>query len=72
MSPRLTRATPQTGVVDVSYARRKRASPARRWHQGEEVGARVAWQLLGRLEGGTMGDDMDAIVPEREMKVEIG
>lgn len=36
---------PQTGVVDVSYARRKRASPARRWHQGEEVGARVAWAV---------------------------
>ncbi|CAO2597984.1 Nuclear pore complex protein Nup214 [Lemmus lemmus] len=29
-------------------------------------------QLLGLPEGGTMGDDMDVIVPEREMKVEIG
>lgn len=35
-------------------------------------GCRRQRQLFERPEGGTMGDDMDAIVPEREMKVEIG
>lgn len=81
-SPRLTRATPLTGEDGVTMragsARLSRAAGTGERKSGPEWPG-LCWkgcgrqrQLFGRPEGGTMGDDMDAIVPEREMKVEIG
>lgn len=67
-----------TSAMRAGSARLPRAAGTRERKSGPEwpglcrKGCGRQRQLLGRLEGGTMGDDMDAIVPEREMKVEIG
>lgn len=79
MSPQLNRTAPQpawvTSAMRAGSARLPRAAAAKGRKLGPERPG-LCWegrgrqrQLPGYPEGGTMGDDMDAIVPEREMKV---